>query len=101
MAKNKTTDKLLLENFVRLQKVLADVSVKLTRLLDIFEKAAESFVGKEELEKKLPGVTKGGKEVPLLDKLDLLLEQNKTIAKGLTLLEESMRNRPRTRINPL
>lgn len=82
----------LIENFVKMQRVMANLSVKfdvlsenMTKLLQLFEIAAKSFVQKEE-----EGMH-GDKD--LLLKLDTLLEQNKTIATGLTLMEEKVRHR--------
>ena len=82
----------ILENNVKLQKVLTNVAVKLdslteehSKLLKLFEIAARSFVKKE---------TEGeGADKDLLLKLDTLLDQNKTIAKGLGLMEEKIRHR--------
>src|SRR3989344_8575660 len=85
---------LMLENFVTLQHVLTDVSTNLVRLneqlsglLGIFEEAAKGFVegGKKEGKVNAPEANQ------LITKLDMLLEQNKTIAKGLTLLEQKVR----------
>ena len=88
------TIKLLLENFVFIQKVLADVSTDLTKLnqqlaslLGLFEQAAKNFVEVE----KVSGKVESSKANELLGKLDTLLEQNRTIAKGLTLIEQKLR----------
>ena len=84
----------VLENFVNLQKVLAEMSMKfellsrnISELLMLFEESAKSFMKKYE-EK---GET--GEDKALLNKLDTLLEQNKTIARGLTLIEEKIRHK--------
>lgn len=81
----------LIDNFVKLQKVMTNLSIRfdslsdnITKLLQLFEIAAKSFVQKQE--------EKGG-EADLLVKLDTLLDQNKTIAKGLTLIEEKIRHK--------
>src|SRR3989338_8801652 len=87
--KPESTADLLIDNFVALQKVLADVSVKLaslaeqiSSLLKLFEASAKSFKEKKEREKiETRGIT---------DKLNELVEQNKTIAKGLSFVEEEM-----------
>lgn len=84
----------LIENFVNLQKVLTNMSIKfdhlsenISRLLNLFELSAQSFMRKTET-----GVeTVEDKDV--LKKLDTLLDQNKTIAKGLTLIEEKIRHK--------
>jgi len=87
--------KLLLENFIVLQKVMTDMSVKFDRLSDhmskllaLFESSAKSFSEKQ------PVVTKEDKD--FLEKLDRLLEQNKLIAKGLTMIDE----RAKEKISP-
>ena len=84
----------LVENSVILQKVMTDVSINLKKLneqlatlLGLFENAAKGFVEKEKAEGKIDS-TQGNE---LINKLDTLLEQNRTIAKGLTLLEQKVR----------
>jgi len=86
------TDKLLLENFVALQKVMTHLSQKfdeLTRqiseLLKLFEDSARVIV-KNEIEKK--NEDRGDKQ--LLDTMVSILDQNKVIAKGLTLMYETI-----------
>ena len=81
----------LTENFVKLQKVMANLSIKfdtlsdnMTKLLQLFEIAAKSFVQKQE---EMPD------EAHLLKKIDTLLDQNSTIANGLTLVEEKIRHK--------
>lgn len=83
----------ILENLVALQKINADTSEKFNRLseqisslLTLFESAARSFA-------QHPANQSSEKDKEFLDKIDRLLEQNKTIAKGLTLMEENVRNR--------
>ena len=61
------------------------LSDQISKLLQLFEIAAKSFVKKQEV-----GGT-GDKD--LLQKIDALLEQNKVIARGLTLMEEKLRER--------
>lgn len=88
-------EKQLIDNFINLQRVLTNLSIKfetlsdsITKLLQLFEISAKSFV------EKLPESGKGGeKDKDFLDKIDTLLEQNKTIAKGLTLMEERLREK--------
>ncbi|MDO8517370.1 MAG: hypothetical protein Q7S33_04575 [Nanoarchaeota archaeon] len=82
------TQELLIENFVGLQKAMTNMSIKfenltdqMVKLLEIFELSARSFV-KETSDK-------GNKD--LLNKIDSLLDQNKTIAKGLILIEDQLR----------
>ncbi|MBS3088472.1 hypothetical protein J4402_01700 [Candidatus Pacearchaeota archaeon] len=89
----KSLEKKLLENLVALQKVHTDLAVKfdklsrdISNLLTLFEVTAQNFA------KNLPtGEIEKDKE--FLDKIDKLLDQNKTIAKGLTLMEEHMKER--------
>ena len=81
----------LLDNFVNLQKVLTNIAVKfdglsdqISKLLQLFEISAKSFAEKSS-DSEIDGES--------LDKLDTLLEQNKTIAKGIMLMEERMRTK--------
>jgi uncharacterized protein (UPF0335 family) len=91
--KSKGIDNKIIENFVALQRVntnLAEKFDKLTNqisnLLVLFETAARSFATS-------PTVQANEKDKEFLDKIDRLLDQNKTIAKGLTLMEERIRER--------
>ncbi|MEK6926590.1 MAG: hypothetical protein AABW50_04905 [Nanoarchaeota archaeon] len=80
-------DPLLIENFVSLQRVLTNLSLKLdnltgqvSKLLDLFEISAKALAEKDfDLES-------GNKD--FIDKLDSLVDQNKTLARGLSLLHE-------------
>ena len=88
------TNKMLVDNFVNLQKVMVnmaekfeDLSDNITKLLQLFEISARSFA------EKLESDTGPQKDKEFLDKLNVLLEQNKTIAKGLTLMEEKFKQR--------
>jgi hypothetical protein len=81
----------LLDNFVSLQKVLTNLAVKfdslsdqMSKLLELFEISAKSFAEKS---------SKTDIDGESFDKLDTLLEQNKTIARGIMLIEEKMRNK--------
>ena len=83
----------LLNNFVNLQKVLTNLSIKfedlsnnISKILQLFEISAKSFA-----EKYSSGGGESDKE--FLKKLDALLDQNKTIAKGIMLMEEKVRQR--------
>jgi len=82
-------EELLIENFVGLQHAMTNMSIKfgslsdnLTKLLQVFEESAKNFVS-------------GGKsdDKDMLNKIDSLLNQNKTIAKGLVLMEGKLRGR--------
>ena len=95
---NKSADKLnyiLIENFVNLQKAMTnlagkfdDLAIQISKLLQLFEISAKSFA-----EKLATGTPDIEKDREFLDKLNRLLDQNKVIAKGLTLMEEKMRER--------
>ena len=84
-------EKILIENFVSLQKVMTNLSLRfdnlasqISKLLELFEISAKSLAHKDfDLEKE----NKNSKEV--ITKLDNLLGQNKIIAKGLTLMHET------------
>lgn len=80
-------DRILVENFVSLQKVMTNLAVKLdnlsnqiSRLLELFEISAKTLAEKDY----------SGKEdnKRVIEKLDALLEHNKIIAKGIALLHE-------------
>tara|TARA_Y100000310_G_scaffold326469_1_gene391406 strand:+ start:149 stop:520 length:372 start_codon:yes stop_codon:yes gene_type:complete len=85
-------DKELLENFVSLQHVLTNLAVKfedlsgnISRLLQLFELSAKSFADKP--------INSPGVDQEFLKKLDSLLDQNKTISKGIMMMEDRIRNR--------
>ncbi len=82
-----------LHSLIELQKVhvnLAEKFDKLTQqiqnLLALFELAARNFA-------KQPHMQSTERDKEFLDKIDRLLDQNKVLAKGLTLMEEKMRER--------
>lgn len=83
-------EKILIENFISLQGVMTKLSIKLdgltnqiSNLLELFEVSARALVAKES------DLEKGDKDnEKILEKIDSLSEQNKIIAKGLTLLHE-------------
>lgn len=84
----------LIENMIEMQKVYADVAIKfdtlskeISNLLALFESAAKQFA--EQTQTK---VTEQ-KDKDFLEKIDKLLEQNKIIAKGLTLIEDRLSER--------
>jgi hypothetical protein len=87
----------LIANFINLQRVLTNLSVRfdelsnnITKLLQLFEISAKSFAEKYE-----ENATGKPEEIDkdFLKKLDALLDQNKTIAKGIMLMEEKVRDR--------
>lgn len=69
----------LVEKFDRLSRQISD-------LLTLFEMAARSFA-------QNPANQASEKDKEFLNKIDRLLDQNKTIAKGLTMMEERMKER--------
>jgi len=85
----KERDELLIENFVGLQHAMTNMSIKfgmlsdnMSKLLSVFEEAAKGFV-----------VGDKGDDKDMLVKIDSLLDQNKTIAKGLVIMEERVKTR--------
>jgi chromosome segregation ATPase len=88
--KSRDTEKVLIENFVALQKVMTNLSGKfdnlahqISKLLDLFEMSAKALAEKDfELEKI------NRENMKLLEKIENVLEQNKTIARGLTLMHD-------------
>jgi len=85
------TEKILIENFVSLQKVMTNLSIKfdnltkqISKLLELFEISAKALAEKDfDLEKP-------GKDKKIIEKIDNLLNQNKIIAQGLTLMHEKI-----------
>jgi len=82
-------EELLIENFVGLQHAMTNLSIKFgalsdntSRLLQVLEESAKNFM-------------QGGKpdDTDLIRKINSLLDQNKTIAKGLVLMEGKLRGR--------
>lgn len=91
--KGQMLEEKIIHNLVELQKVHTDLAEKFTKLSDqiaqlltLFELSARSFVKQSNIQ----GVEK---DREFLDKIDKLLDQNKVIAKGLTLMEGKMRER--------
>lgn len=88
---NPEIEKILIENFVSLQKVMTNLSLnfdnltkQISKLLELFEISAKTLAEKEfEIEKI-------GSNKKVIDKMDNLLEQNKIIARGLTLIHEKI-----------
>ncbi len=87
-----SVEKQLVENFIALQKVMVNLSMKfetlsnnITKLLDLFEISAKALAKKDFSQEKKFEDTKAIK-----NKVDNLFEQNKVIARGLTLLHEGL-----------
>ena len=80
----------LVENFISLQNVMTNLTLKfdglssqIAKLLELFEVSAKSLAEKDfESDKG----NENSKEI--IEKLDNLITQNKTIARGLTLMHE-------------
>lgn len=78
-------EKVLVENFVSLQRVMTNLVIKfdnlsnqISKLLELFEISAKTLAEKD--------ISK--EDQKMMEKLDSLLEQNKVIAKGIILLNE-------------
>ena len=94
-------NQILVDNFTNLQRVLTNLSIKfdelstnMLKLLQLFEISAKSFAEKysgKKIEEPVEKQTSADTEY--LSKLDSLLDQNKTIAKGIMLMEERIRQR--------
>src|SRR4030043_970882 len=97
----KEIEQILIDNFTNLQKVLTNLSIKfdelstnMSKLLQLFEISAKSFAEKYSDKTPEEVVNKSQQtDTEYLKKLDSLLDQNKTIAKGIMLMEERIRNR--------
>jgi len=91
----------LIDNFVSLQKVLTNLSIKfeelssnMSKLLQLFEISAKTFIEKYSEKESDKGMDKErSNDSEFLNKLDSLLDQNKTIAKGIMLMEEKIKSR--------
>ena len=83
-------ERVLVENFVALQKVLTNLAVKFDALSDKISKLLELFeISAKALAEKEYDLEKGNKDnEKIIKKIDNLFEQNKIIARGLTLLHE-------------
>ncbi len=85
---------ILIENFVGLQKAMTHLSIKfevlsdnISKLLTIFELSAKDYLINK-------GRINPDADRDVLNKINSLLEQNKTIAKGLVVLEEKVKGKP-------
>lgn len=97
--KKEEIEAMLIDNFTNLQKVLTNLSIKfdelsanISKLLQLFEISARSFAEKYS-DKNPEELVNKSVDTEYLKKLDSLLDQNKTIAKGIMLMEERIRNR--------
>ncbi len=88
-----TLEEQTLLSLIELQKVHVNLAEKFDKLalqiqnlLTLFEAAARNFARQPQMQ-----ITERDKE--FLEKIDKLLDQNKVLAKGLTLMEEKIRER--------
>ena len=99
-------EKILVENFVALQKVITNLSIKfdhlsnqLSQMINLFEISAKALAKKD--------FDIGKDDQKMLEKLDKLADQNRTIARGIALLHENEDQEkinpplPNTNVNPL
>ncbi len=91
--KQESIEEAVLKNLISLQKINTDLAEKFDRLakeistlLGLFEVTAKNF-------SKHIALGEYEKDKEFLEKIDKLLDQNKTLAKGLTLMEERLRER--------
>src|SRR3989344_2305971 len=80
----------LIENTTLLQKKDAELMVSVKHLVDRIDRMLNVF---DEASKHVMEVSEDKRVAELSDKLEELLEQNKTIAKGLLMLEQYVRKR--------
>jgi hypothetical protein len=87
---NNNVEKVLVENFVSLQRVMTNLSFKfenlssqISKLLELFEISARTIAEKELESEKNPEENK-----QIIEKIETLLEQNKVIARGMTLMHK-------------
>jgi len=88
---------ILIQNSIALQKAVTVLAVNLDRfgkeigkLLGFLADSAKSFETEEKTKGSAAGTAIGS---DLVRKLDMLIDQNKTVAKGLVLLENYLRER--------
>ena len=91
---SKEKNDLLMENFITLQKVLTNLAVRVdaltdqtSKLLSLFEISAKSMA-----QRQGTAISKDDKD--FLHKMDQLIEQNKLIARGITMMDDRHREHP-------
>lgn len=84
-------EKILIDNFIGLQKVMVNLSMKfenlsdnITKLLGVFEASARDYVVNK-------GKSAPEKDREYLVQLNTLIDQNKAISRGIMQLDERMR----------
>ncbi len=92
--------RILIENFVGLQKVMVNLSIKfeelsnkISKLLEIFEISAKALA-----EKDLTIEQTARDDSKIIQEIGNLSEQNKVIARGLTLMHEKLSGEPEASI---
>jgi hypothetical protein len=101
---NANSQKLLLENFISLQKILTNLTVKidetdkkLSKMLELFEAASKSYgQGRMAPSAGVPQAVQDARLKEIAGKIDILMEQNRDIAKGIILLEQVTSERTET-----
>lgn len=89
--KRDAPSKILIENSVRLQNSLADTLIVMNKLLKQQSEMIEIF---REASKHINDIDVKDENLrPLIKRLDDLLNQNRTIARGLVLLEKYVKER--------
>lgn len=93
MAKRVSKTDLLMQNNLELQKVLADLSYDLKKLTEemsvlvgLLKDASKTLT-----EEKVSNEVERENSKAISNKVDTLIDQNKTIAKGILLMESTMR----------
>lgn len=95
----------LIDNFISLQKVMANLSLRfdelstnINNLLKIFEASARSFSEKYSSDGE---ISESEVSLDIANKISQLFEQNKTISKGIMLIEEKLRAKEAEQNKPL
>jgi len=94
IVESRNTEKLLFENYVELQKVLTSLAVnidalskRIDKLVGLFEQSVKTVAEKDFQEET--------KNRQVQDKLEMLINQNKIIAQGVSLIHEGAPEMPR------
>ena len=89
--KNENLERILVENFVSLQGIMSNLSVKfselsgrISKLLELFENSAKALVEKD---RDFENEQREKNEIK--DKINNIFEQNKVIAKGISFLHDN------------
>ncbi|MDA3836920.1 MAG: hypothetical protein PF542_04825 [Nanoarchaeota archaeon] len=90
---DRNLEKILIENFISMQKVMTHLVSKFDKLenqisglLNLFEQSAETLA-KKDINLEIKGNEE--KQQEIIDKLKNIFEQNKLVAKGLTLMHKA------------